>query len=318
MKPWIKRAIPIVFYVLLTVFLVVYLTTIDWATIASIRFDWLWVVVATVVSLAYRYWMVLIWLVILRSLGAGRFADVPKLVLVYARSWLGRYIPGTAPWILGKIFFASQQGLSTTKLAVSSFLEGGLQVLVLLVTGLVVLLIDLRTVTLIDPWLIVLMVAAALAGIVALWPRVFNAVARLAYRVIRKRELSDEDLPGWGTIGRGAGLYVIGALLSGLSMFFIAKAVWPDLGWETLLFVVGATNLAGAIGMIAVFAPSGIGVREAITVLLLGIVMPTEIALVAAIVLRLWSILVDLLFLVLAQTHVSLRRRPPEIPSQGD
>ena len=308
MRRWLLRLIPIIFYLLLAVFLVVYLTTIDFARILTVRFDWPMLLIATVIGIAYRYWMVYIWLSILRSLGAGRFTDIPALCLVYAKSWLGRYIPGTAPWILGKIFFAAQQGLSTSKLAVSSFLEGGLQVLVLLVSGLIMMAVDPRA-ALLDPTLTWAMVAVAVMGCIALWPRVFNAVARWVYRRIRHGELDAADLPGWGTIGRGAGLYLAGSVLSGLSMFFVAKSVWPELPLTSLLFVIGAANLASAASMVAIFAPSGIGVREAILVILLSLVMPTEIAFVVSIVLRLWSIAADLLFFGAARTHVALRHR---------
>jgi len=314
MKKWAIRLIPIVFYVLLAVFLVLYLRTIDFERILEIDFDWRWIAVASVIAMFSRYWFVYIWLVILTSLGASKFENIPELSYVYAKSWLGRYIPGTAPWILGKIYFASQKGLSKSKLAVSSFLEGGLQVIVLLVVGLVMVLVDSRT-SLIDPALKWTMAAVAVAGIVALIPPIFNRIAALGYRIIRKKQLSPDDLPRWSTVGRGAGLYLIGSLLSGLSMFFVAKAVWPELPWETLLYVVGAANLASAASMVAIFVPSGIGVREAILVALLSVVMPTEFAFVAAIVLRLWSILIDLLFFAVASVHTRIhnRRNPPQV-----
>lgn len=316
MKKWLIRIIPIVFYVLLVVFLILYLRTIDFDRILAIRFDWTWIVVATLIGIVSRYWMVYIWLVILTSLGSAKFDNIPELSLVYAKSWLGRYIPGTAPWILGKIYFASQKGLSKSKLAVSSFLEGGLQVIVLLVVGLVMVLVDPRT-SVIDPAFTWAMLAVAVVGVVALIPPVFNRIAALGYRIIRKKDLAKEDQPRWSTVGRGSALYLVGAVLSGVSMFFVAKAVWPELPWESLLFIVGAANLASSASMVAIFVPSGIGVREAILVVLLSVVMPTELAFVSAIVLRLWSIFVDLLFFGIASVHsrVHNRRNPPTAPA---
>ena len=53
--------------------------------------------------------------------------------------------------------------------------------------------------------------------------------------------------------------------------------------------------LAGAIGILSLFAPSGLGVREAIQLLLLPRVIPAEIALVVTVAARIWSIAVDAL-----------------------
>jgi glycosyltransferase 2 family protein len=308
MKKILARAIPITFYLALGIFLLVYLRSVDYEKLAAVRINWVYLALATVVSLGYRYWMVLIWLVLLRGIGLRKIDSISEMTFVYARAWLGRYIPGTAPWILGKIYFASRRGVSKAKLAVSSFLEGGLQVIVLLVVGIVVILLDPRT-RFINPWLSVTMVLVAIAGLVALAPPVFNRIASLGYQIVRKRSLDKEHLPGWEVVGRGAGLYAIGALFSGLSMAFIAFAVWPDLSWSSVPFIIGASNLASAVSMIAIFAPSGIGVREAILVALLSLVMPTELALIAAIVIRLWSVAIDFAFVGIARLQVLISRR---------
>jgi hypothetical protein len=300
----VKRALrwlfPTVFYGALVAFLFLYLRTLDFESLVRIHFEWIFLAVAVVLGLCNRYWMVVIWLTILRKLGAASFRrDIGDLSLIYAKSWLGRYIPGTAPWILGKIYFASKHGLSKSKLAVSSFLEGGLQILILLLVGLLMLVVDSRT-SLIDPTYKWLMALIALCGFVVLWPQVFSRLMAIAFRLIRKREIPRADLPTVSTVATGAGLYVVSAILGGVSMFFVAKSVWPELPYSELLFCIGATNLASAVSMLAVFAPSGIGVREAILVVLLDIVMPLEIAVTATVLLRVWSIGVDLLFLAVA------------------
>jgi uncharacterized membrane protein YbhN (UPF0104 family) len=313
LRPWMKRAIPIVLYVALALVLYFYLRDVKWSQIIAIKFNWGWLAVGTAVSLLSRYWMVLIWLVLLRSLGAGKFNNIPELALVYAKSWLGRYIPGTAPWILGKIYFASKQGLSKSKLAVSSFLEAGLQIITLLLVGIVMLLVDPRT-SVVPPVLRWAMIAALVIGIVALLPPVFNSMARFGYRLIRKKELDPADLPSWTAILRGTGLYLIGAIFSGLSMFFVALAVDPTLSWDNLAFIIGAANLATAVSMIAIFAPGGVGVRETILITLLGIVMGRALATAATIVLRLWSIIIDFAFFGIAFLHAVIYNRVRRLP----
>ena len=294
------KLIPWVFYGLLLVFLVLYLRSIDYSKLADISISWPYVLIATAFALAFRYWGAFIWVVLLHSLGAATVRLNRTLVYIYAKSWLGRYIPGTAPWILGKIYFASQQGISKNKLAVSSLLEGALQIIVQFLFALALLAFDPRL-DIISGQIKLLILVAIVGCVVALIPAVFNKLVATAYQLIKKKTFAREHYASGRTIGKGFGLYVIGALLSSLSLFFIAKAVYPALGYDQLLFVMGVGTLSGAVSMVAIFAPSGLGVREGIQLALLSLIMPTEYALVITVVTRLWSILVDMLFFAAAR-----------------
>lgn len=289
------KLIPWVFYGLLLVFLVLYLRSIDYSKLADISISWPFVLIATAFALAFRYWGAYIWVVLLRSLGAATVRLNRTLVYIYAKSWLGRYIPGTAPWILGKIYFASQQGISKNKLAVSSLLEGALQIIVQFLFALALLAFDPRL-DIISGQIKLLILVAIVGCVVALIPAVFNKLVASAYQLIKKKPFAREHYASGRTIGKGFALYIVGALLSSLSLFFIAKAVYPALGYDQLLFVMGVGTLSGAVSMVAIFAPSGLGVREGIQLALLSLIMPTEYALVVTVVTRMWSIVVDLLF----------------------
>lgn len=295
------KILPPVFYALLIVFLVLYLKKIDFNQFASIEWNWYFVGLATLFGLGMRFWQVLIWLVLLHNLGAKDLkSNIKPLTFVYAKSWLGRYIPGTAPWILGKIFFASKLGISKSKLAVSSLLEGALQIAVVMVVSLAILLFDTRLSHL-GTNMTILIVAALVACIVSVWPPVFNRLVAFAYKIIRKKQLDPEHLASNKTVAQGALLYIVSALLSGTALFFIAKAIDPSLGFSNLPYVIGLSNLAGAMGMLAIFAPSGIGVRDGIILALLSVVMKPEYALAVTVAARLWDVVIDLLFALIAK-----------------
>jgi uncharacterized membrane protein YbhN (UPF0104 family) len=95
---------------------------------------------------------------------------------------------------------------------------------------------------------------------------------------------------------RGASLYLADAVVNGLSLFFIAKAVDPSLAYGNIVFAMGAASLAGAASMLAVFAPSGLGVREGIQLVLFSLIMPKDLALAVTVITRLWSVAMDLAF----------------------
>ncbi|RMG39136.1 MAG: hypothetical protein D6719_14015 [Candidatus Dadabacteria bacterium] len=75
----------------------------------------------------------------------------------------------------------------------------------------------------------------------------------------------------------------------GLSMFFAARAFYPELNWSAYLYVTSGYIFAGVIGFLAIFAPSGIGVREGLFIAVLAKLMPLEIATIVAIAARLVS-----------------------------
>lgn len=308
----LTRAIPIAFYVLLAVFLVIYIRGIDWSQLAKVHFTVVFLLLATALSLGFRYWGVGIWFFLLRRLGAGSLrGKYVELSYVYAKSWLGRYIPGAATWIVGKVYFASKLGISRARLGVSGLLEGALQITATLALGLLLLLIDPRTSRL-DLGLRIAIVVAFVLCVVALVPRVFEFLVNLALRIIRRPALGRELFPKTGTMVASALLYFGGALIAGLSYYFISASVYPELKPTDVFLVVGATSLASAASMLAIFLPAGLGIRESILLVLLAIVMPKEIALLIVVVTRVWSIAVDALFFaVTGTTMLALKRKDP-------
>jgi glycosyltransferase 2 family protein len=306
-RPWLRVVLTAAFYVVLVVFLVVYLFGVDWSAFSDLRLAWWFLIAAAVLAIGFRYWQTFIWITVLRGLGARDVRMNSELTFVYAKSWLGRYVPGTAPWILGKIYFASQHGVSKSKLAVGSLLEGAIQIAVLLSTSSILLLLDPRLDVL--PVAVRLtMAGVVVAAVIALIPAVFNRLIGLAFRILRRPQTGDENKANWRTILVAAGQYVVGAMLSGLSLYFVVKAIYPAVAIGDTLFVVASGNLAGAASMIAVFAPGGIGVRETIQLLLLGIVIPPAIAAVAVVFTRLWGLTMDLTFFGITRLTVSISR----------
>jgi uncharacterized membrane protein YbhN (UPF0104 family) len=294
------RTVPPIFYALLVLFLVLYLHSVDFSKLAHLDLNWWYLGLASILALVTRYLGTLTWFAILKSLGATNLRLQKPLIYVYAKAWMGRYIPGTAPWILGKIYFASQHGISKQKLGVSSLLEAGLQIVTMLVFALSLLVFDKRL-DVLGSGFKLLMVGVAIAGIIVLIPAVFNRIISTAYRMLRRKELPAEHLASGRTVVIGSSLYLINAVVNGLSLFFIAKGVDPALAYSNIAFAMGAASLAGAASMLAVFAPSGLGVREGIQLVLFSLLMPKELALAVTVITRLWSVGIDFVFFGLSR-----------------
>ncbi len=316
-KTILRQSVTIAFYAAIVLFLVLYLRRIDWESLKDIRIHWGMLGIAGLFGVAFRFWGAYIWLVLLKSLGAKNLRGSRRqLVQVYAKSWLGRYIPGTAPWILGKIYFASQHGVSKNKLAVSALLEGALQLVVLLAVSFVMLVSDDRLHN-IDSGTRWLVVGVLVACVMTLVPSVFNGIISTAHRILRKKPLDVQHLASGKTIVQGALLYLVGAVLSGLSFYFITKAIWPSVNAGDALFIMGAGNFSGAISMLAICAPSGIGVREGVLLVLLGMIIPPEAALAATVLSRVWGIVMDFVFFGLGSA-LGMRNNGPTANAELD
>lgn len=301
------RVVAPAFYLLLVVFVVIYVVNTDWSQLQGVELSWWPLIAATLLSLAFRYLGVFIWLRLLMRLG-GRLptGQSREMSYIYAKSWLGRYIPGAATWILGKIYFASRHGVPRDKLAVSGVLEGALQIVATMIVGIALVIFDPRAAAL-APWIRWLLIAALIVGIVALIPPVFHRLLRLAFKVLRRGDPDKAVLPSWVAMGEATGWYVLGSLVTGTSYFLVVLAVYPEVNWSDALYIIGAASLASAISMLAIFAPGGLGVREGVLGLMFAVVMPGPVALVLVIVLRVWSVAVDFLFYFVT---LAIRGRP--------
>lgn len=290
-----RRVLGLAFFAAVVVFFVLYLRSVDWQRLAHLHIGWEYLAAATVFAVAFRYWGIMIWRFILRDLGAERLPNFIILSNVYARAWMGRYIPGGVTWIAGKVYMASSHGISKSRLAVSSLLEGGMQIIAVMVVSLLLLGFDARLNIIPVQYKLLMIVFAALL-LVMLTPAIFNRLMRLAYFVVKKKAPHQELLINGKAVLRSFVLYAAGSFILGLAEFFVTRTIDPGLSWHDFWFVVGAFNLAGALGMIAIGVPSGIGVRDGAVLLLLSAIMPKELALAVTVSSRLWSAFSDVVF----------------------
>jgi uncharacterized membrane protein YbhN (UPF0104 family) len=303
--------------VAVVVFLVLYLRGLDWHAVRSTRVHWPTVAVASVVGLAFRYVGVLVWRTILVDLGADRLPPFTTLADIYAKAWMARYIPGTVTWIAGKVYLASQHGISKSRLAVASLVEAGMQLTALTAVSLLLIGLGPR-VAAIPVGLDIFLAVFGAVLLALLSPVCFNAVVRRGYRLVFRREGGAELRTNRKALIHSFGLYAVGGLVSGTSYFLMTDAIWAGTSWHDYAYLVGAFNLAGVVGMAALFVPSGIGVRESVQLLLLTVLMPKETALLITVVTRLWSVAVDVGFVALASATARIeRRRDLREPSRG-
>ena len=105
---------------------------------------------------------------------------------------------------------------------------------------------------------------------------------------------------GWA-LGKGIGIVTLSKLVSGIGTSVMILALYPALSFGQFLFSIGVFSVSTAIGMAALFAPAGMGVKESIQLLLLGIVAPREICALVVALVSIQSVVIDLAFYVISK-----------------
>ena len=290
-----RQIITGIFYISVIGFLAVFALSLDFQTLISFQINWLPIVFASAIAIFARFVFAFIWRLLLSSMGAELSPKQSRELLgVYGKAWLGRYLPGSATWVIGKIYFASNLGVSKTKLAVSSIMEALLQLVIVIALAAGLLVFDPQIAELGQGYELLLILVAFL-GLLSVYPKVFNRLIGWVYQLLRKSTISNSDLLSNRAVINASGLFALTSVLNAVSLLMVALAFDASL-LENSFLILGVASLASAVSILVVIAPAGIGVREGIQILGLGLVTGPEMALAITVMMRVMSIIWDLVF----------------------
>jgi hypothetical protein len=282
-------------------FLIAYLVR-SWSAIED--FDWtldpFWLVASGVAFLVYYFAQAVFWWMLLR--GCGARSAFWQAAAVWGKSILARYVPGNVFMFVGRALMSHSQGLAVDRVSAAMVYEQALGVCsALLAIAVLFPFWEYR------PGLTALSLLAIPVLVGLMHPRVFGPLAGHVLRLFRRPPL-DVTL-GFGTVLAILCLFVGDWLVAGAGAWLLARAV-TGLEVEALPLCIVAYALAYVAGMVAFFIPSGIGVREAVLTASLASRLPGGVALIWALLLRLWVTAVELLFVgLVVAIELAVRRR---------
>jgi hypothetical protein len=208
---------------------------------------------------------------------------------------LGKYLPGKIWGVVARgASMRQRHGISGEQVLLATVLEQ------FFILGSALVLVGVLAAVLIGGWWAPLLVALSLAA--AALGAEFNApllewLSRITGRLWRggARPPTGAGLPRGVYLGYLAGYLAVWVLL-GMAYWGIYYACFPvPVAPSEMAGVVLATAASISLGFFALFAPGGIGVREAISSAVLSRFVPLEEAILLSVLFRIWTVGVELL-----------------------
>lgn len=231
-----------------------------------------------------------------------------EVIRIHLASWLLKYIPGQAGSLLNKLSWAKKRHIDGKMITASFIYENTFLLLASAITSIPILLIALSEKFSEDTSLFLPLLAALPVVVLVMTPRAFAILLNFLFRVLKKQPLTSTELLSNKDNARFLAEFTIPRLINGAAFVFLAISL---LGIPSSLYLTfGAIYiLAGIIGLLAIFVPSGLGVREAVITLFASAYIPVEQAVALALLARFYATIADI---IVALIYVGLGSKKEE------
>ncbi len=297
--PWLKWLVP-----LAAAFFIARVVYRQWPAVRG--FDWrldpAYLALSFLFTSTWYFIRGLVWRAIIQHFGPR--LPYRECVRIFVLGELTRYVPGTVWQYLSRMYMAGRWGVPAAVALQSALME--LLLMALAAAPLLLWHIDVVFPVLARSQRALLVVFLA-AALLLLQPAVLNRLARLVlprlrleYAPIRMSYLTicglwAACLGQWLLFGTGFALFV--------------RSLAP-IPFHHAVELASNYALSWLVGVATSFvAPGGIGVREGVLGVLLGKILPIGMALLIAVLSRLWLIVLELFWAAVAQVY--LRVPPP-------
>lgn len=274
----------------------------------GLSFDWSWLAVLVLFAVAVPV-SGLLWGLIVRRLEPGTPVGAREAMAVHSSSWLLKYIPGQVGSLLNKVLWGQRKGISRLLVVISFVYENVFLQLASIVPSIVILVLAAGVGVFQDNAGAVLLPLLAIVPLVAVSNRaVFSRLLRFAGRRFAKDGIPDNYFLRTPDTLLFQLAFVVPRIINGVGFVLLAASIAP-IGPEDWLPLAATYAFAGAIGILAVFVPSGLGVREAVIVIFASQFLSLPDAIILSLLARLVSTLADaLIALIYGGLRLSLRK----------
>lgn len=271
-------------------FLVYYLIKFDYLSLSNIEINWFWLAVSTLLLWAGFFFSTISWGNALKFHGIE--INTRTAVVSHGLSVFAKYVPGKVWVILGRAaFVANEKNLKVSELSFVSLKEQLLYILLGLIISFFPALFFFKH----NYWVwIILLTISGLC--LVLFIRPLHDFGEKIIKKILKKEINLPSISFRLSIKLSLFIIVYWTFFS-LGFYFLVVATSPD----ARIIHAFAFPLAVSYGVLALFTPGGIGVREGLLVAFLtstGVGLETAVTI--SVISRLWFISGEVFLFLLA------------------
>ncbi len=256
---------------------------------ASFTFDVFPLFISTLIFAFSYFIQTLAWYLITLKLGIA--LSTSDTLKSWFYSQLGKYVPGKVWLFLSRFYSYESKGKSKKALSIALYFEMGTMIGAACLISLAVLIFHKEKWPLYSwsqlGWLFPLLIL----GFAALHPRVLQKILNWVLIRLKREPLSLSF--SYHDILWILFVCIISWMVGGVGFYFFVDSVFP-VAPHDILFLTGALAISSTLGLIAVFAPGGLGVREGVLVYLLSFLMATPVAVIISVLTRLWMTLIEI------------------------
>jgi len=240
-----------------------------------------------------------LWRTILSTLGTS--IRTSTATAITAVSAIGKYAPGKVWFTLGRMSLVKQEGVKEDTVLVSVALEIAFTLLAgLMLLGSAVALVPRGQV----PGPVYLLFLLAPLCLLVLYPPVMNRLLSVGLKWLRRPPIKLQLT--YGRLLAILGICLLDWTAQGFGSFVLIGSFCP-LSIRQLPVLLGGYAISWMTGFLVLISPAGLGVREGVFTLILKTVVPEPLAIVAALVTRVWMTLGEFTAALVGFTYLRLR-----------
>jgi uncharacterized membrane protein YbhN (UPF0104 family) len=207
------------------------------------------------------------------------YAPLLETGKAYFLSQFGKYVPGKVGLLLVRLY--AYQNYSKRIVVITT----GIEFIAVMASACLLALISLVFVPIeVPPYIRWTAIIGSILCLFSLQPRLIKKIANGIFKLIKRESI--EKFPSYLFMIRLVFVYMCTGLLYGLGFYLVLNAFSP-VGFQYYMTITAAIHVAVIVGMAAVFAPSGIGVREGVLFLILPIFIPMQTVILGVVTIRL-------------------------------
>jgi len=237
-----------------------------------------------VLSMVGAFLIALGWNLILKVLG-GSLAYKRALKIFFITD-LAKYIPGKVWTMVGKVYLCAKEGIPVARTSASVVIQPLIQV----ISGMLMFLVSLPFWTKTTDFMnkLYLFLPLIPIGLIVLYPAIMNRALNFVLTRLRQNPVVFDIKYGdiLSILLLWCGLWI----LSGVTYYFLITGIY-SIPLSLLPVVIGIFSIAGVLQFLT---PSGIGVLEGVLAVLLGLYLPVHIAILVALLARVWKTVTEL------------------------